>query len=132
MAKKSPAKQSGSRKAKAATRPAAAAPASRTQSWPRRLGQEMTALLLLGLAGLLMLALVSHSLRDPQGLQAVWNRAAVQNAGGRLGPWPRPTPGGVWAGRPSGFPWRCWAWPGSRTAGAWKIWVGARWAPLWE
>ena len=85
MAKKSPAKQSGSRKAKAATMPAAAAPVSRAQAWPRRLGREMTALLLLGLAGFFMLALVSHSLQDPQGLLAAWNRAAVQNAGGKAG-----------------------------------------------
>jgi S-DNA-T family DNA segregation ATPase FtsK/SpoIIIE len=63
----------------------AAAPPSRTKAWPRRLGQEMTAMLLLGLAGFFLLALGSHSLQDPQGLLAAWNRGAVQNAGGKAG-----------------------------------------------
>ena len=80
MAKKSAPKESGPRK----SRMAAASP-SRTKAWPRRLGQEMTALLLLGLAGFFLLALGSHSLQDPQGLLAAWNRGGVQNAGGKAG-----------------------------------------------
>ncbi|MFZ0051542.1 MAG: DNA translocase FtsK 4TM domain-containing protein, partial [Desulfobaccales bacterium] len=80
MAKRSAPKESGPRKSRMA-----AAPPSRTKAWPRRLGQEMTALLLLGLAGFFLLALGSHSLRDPQGLLAAWNRGGVQNAGGKAG-----------------------------------------------
>ncbi len=45
----------------------------------------MTALLLLGLAGFLLLALGSHSLQDPQGFLATLNAAAVKNAGGKAG-----------------------------------------------
>ncbi len=81
MAKKSAPKESGPRKA----RPAAAAPPARSQAWPRRLSQEMTAMLLLGLAGFFLLALGSHSLQDPQGLLAAWDRGGVQNAGGKAG-----------------------------------------------
>ena len=80
MAKRSAPKESGPRKSRMA-----AAPPSRTKAWPRRLGQEMTALLLLGLAGFFLLALGSHSLQDPQGLLAAWNRGGVQNAGGKAG-----------------------------------------------
>ena len=80
MAKRSAPKESGPRKSRIA-----AAPPSRTKAWPRRLGQEMTALLLLGLAGFFLLALGSHSLQDPQGLLAAWNRGGVQNAGGKAG-----------------------------------------------
>ncbi len=80
MAKRSAPKESGPRKSRMA-----AAPPSRSQAWPRRLGQEMTAMLLLGLAGFFLLALGSHSLQDPQGLLAAWNRGGVQNAGGKTG-----------------------------------------------
>jgi DNA segregation ATPase FtsK/SpoIIIE, S-DNA-T family len=80
MAKRSAPKESGPRKSRMA-----AAPPSRTKAWPRRLGQEMTALLLLGLAGFFLLALGSRSLQDPQGLLAVWSRGGVQNAGGKAG-----------------------------------------------
>ena len=82
MAKNSAPKKSSPRKAKpAAAPPPAAAPVA----WPRRLGQEMTAILLLGLAGFLLLALGSHSLQDPQGFLATLNAAAVRNAGGKTG-----------------------------------------------
>jgi S-DNA-T family DNA segregation ATPase FtsK/SpoIIIE len=54
-------------------------------SWPRRLGQEMTALLLLGLALFVLLALVSHSLNDPQGLLEVWGYSGLHNWGGKAG-----------------------------------------------
>jgi S-DNA-T family DNA segregation ATPase FtsK/SpoIIIE len=56
-------------------------------SWQRRLGQEMAALLLLGLAGFFFLALVTHAPApvDPQGLVAVWKAAAVHNAAGKAG-----------------------------------------------
>jgi DNA segregation ATPase FtsK/SpoIIIE, S-DNA-T family len=80
MAKRSAPKESGPRKSRMA-----AAPPSRTKAWPRRLGQEMTALLLLGLAGFFLLVLGSYSLQDPQGLLTAWNRGAVQNAGGKAG-----------------------------------------------
>ncbi|MGD0828402.1 MAG: DNA translocase FtsK 4TM domain-containing protein, partial [Desulfobaccales bacterium] len=80
MAKRSAPKESGPRKSRMA-----AAPPSRTKAWPRRLGQEMIALLLLGLAGFFLLALGSHSLQDPQGLLAAWKRGGVQNAGGKAG-----------------------------------------------
>jgi S-DNA-T family DNA segregation ATPase FtsK/SpoIIIE len=53
--------------------------------WPRRLGQEMAALLLLGLAGFCCLALVTHTLQDPQGLVATWQAAGVHNAAGKAG-----------------------------------------------
>ena len=51
MAKNSAPKKSSPRKAKPA---AAAAPPPAPATWQRRLGQEMTALLLLGLAGFLL------------------------------------------------------------------------------
>jgi S-DNA-T family DNA segregation ATPase FtsK/SpoIIIE len=45
----------------------------------------MAALLLLGLAGFCFLALVSHTLLDPQGLVPVWQAAEVSNRGGKAG-----------------------------------------------
>jgi S-DNA-T family DNA segregation ATPase FtsK/SpoIIIE len=54
-------------------------------TWQRRLGQEMAALLLLGLAGFCLLALLTYSGRDPQGLVATWKFAAVRNLGGKAG-----------------------------------------------
>jgi len=75
-------KKNNSRKAKApGPPPEPAAP----PTWPRRLGQEMAALLLLGLAGFCFLALVSHNLLDPQDLVAVWQAAEVSNQGGKAG-----------------------------------------------
>jgi S-DNA-T family DNA segregation ATPase FtsK/SpoIIIE len=84
MAKnETPKKKNTSRKPKAAAKPEAArAP---EVSWPRRLGQEMAALLLLGLAGFFGLALWSHTPGDPQGLVAIIQAAAVQNAAGKAG-----------------------------------------------
>lgn len=75
-------KKNNSRKAKAPVpppEPAALPP------WTRRLGQEMAALLLLGLAGFCFLALMSHTLIDPQGLVAVWKAVEVHNQGGKAG-----------------------------------------------
>ena len=85
MATKSetPKKKTANRKPKAA--PAPKPVAAPEVSWPRRLGQEMAALLLLGLAGFFLLALGSHSLADPQGLLALWQAAAVHNAAGKAG-----------------------------------------------
>ncbi|MGP8050423.1 MAG: DNA translocase FtsK 4TM domain-containing protein [Desulfobaccales bacterium] len=80
MAKNRTPKKANTRKSK----PAEVAPV-KPAAWPRRLGQEMTALLLLGLAGFFLLALGSHSLQDPQGLLAVLQRGGVQNAGGKAG-----------------------------------------------
>ena len=84
MAKsETPKKKPANRKPKAAPAPKpAAAPEG---SWPQRLGQEMAALLLLGLAGFFLLALGSHSPADPQGLLALWQAAAVHNATGKAG-----------------------------------------------
>ncbi|MCK9376895.1 MAG: DNA translocase FtsK 4TM domain-containing protein [Syntrophobacterales bacterium] len=85
MATKSetPKKKVKARKPKAAAAPKPVDPPEVT--WQRRLGQEMAALLLLGLAGFFLLALGSHSPADPQGLVAVWRAAAVANAAGRAG-----------------------------------------------
>jgi S-DNA-T family DNA segregation ATPase FtsK/SpoIIIE len=76
-------KKANSRKPKAARAPKPAAMPEAT--WPQRLGQEMAALLLLGLAGFFVLALVSHAATDPQGLVSVWQAAAVKNAAGKAG-----------------------------------------------
>ncbi len=85
MATKSetPKKKTNTRKPKAAAAPKPVNPPEVT--WQRRLGQEMAALLLLGLAGFFLLALGSHSPADPQGLVAVWRAEAVANAAGRAG-----------------------------------------------
>ena len=47
--------------------------------WPRRLGQEVVALLLGGLALFILLALASYSLADPQGFVQVWSASKVGN-----------------------------------------------------
>ncbi|HZE20421.1 MAG TPA: DNA translocase FtsK 4TM domain-containing protein, partial [Desulfobaccales bacterium] len=80
---KKPRKKTNSRKPKAAPAPNAAAAPEGT--WPQRLGQEMAALLLLGLAGFFVLALASHSASDPQGLVGVWQAGVVKNAAGKAG-----------------------------------------------
>jgi DNA segregation ATPase FtsK/SpoIIIE, S-DNA-T family len=86
MAKKNPANSNNSsKKNKTAKKPAAAPPPPRPTTWQRRLGQEVAALLLLGLALYLLLALVSYSLADPQGLWKVWSAPAVGNWGGKAG-----------------------------------------------
>jgi S-DNA-T family DNA segregation ATPase FtsK/SpoIIIE len=77
-------------KKKPAARKPKAAPAPKPEpapevSWPQRLGQEMAALLLLGLAGFFLLALGSHSPADPQGLVAIFKAAGVQNTAGKAG-----------------------------------------------
>ena len=83
MAKNGATKKSTPKK----TKPTAAAtpPPPPPATWQRRLGQEMTALLLLGLAGFFFLALGSYSLHDPQGLLPTLNAAGVRNAGGKAG-----------------------------------------------
>ncbi len=58
-----------------------------TPAWSRRLGQEMTAVLLLGLAVFSFLSLASHTFRDPQGFLAVWSAPVLANWGGRVGAW---------------------------------------------
>jgi S-DNA-T family DNA segregation ATPase FtsK/SpoIIIE len=96
MAKsETPKKKNPNRKAKAGPGPkskAAAAPKVKVApepgpqaSWPRRLGQEMTALVLVGLAGFFFLALGSHTLADPQGFIAAGQAEAVKNAAGKAG-----------------------------------------------
>ena len=86
MAKtETPKKKPATRKPKAAPTPK---PASASEgTWQGRLGQEMAALLLLGLAGFFFLALWSHAPApvDPQGLVSVWKAAAVHNAAGKAG-----------------------------------------------
>ena len=83
MAKNRAPKKGSIRKVK----PAAAPPPPPPATWHRRLGQEMTAILLLGLAGFLMLALGSYSLQDPQGLLATLtaDAARIANGGGKAG-----------------------------------------------
>jgi S-DNA-T family DNA segregation ATPase FtsK/SpoIIIE len=90
MARKETAKTPKTTRKKANARKPKAAPASKPAagpegSWPQRLGQEMAALLLLGLAGFFVLALASHAAADPQGLVAMWQAAAVKNAAGKAG-----------------------------------------------
>jgi S-DNA-T family DNA segregation ATPase FtsK/SpoIIIE len=82
MAKNRARKKSSPKKAKPAAAPP---PAAVPPIWPRRLGQEMTALLLLGLAGFGFLALSSYSLNDPQGFLATLKAAGVHNTGGKAG-----------------------------------------------
>jgi S-DNA-T family DNA segregation ATPase FtsK/SpoIIIE len=65
-----------------ATPPPADAPLT---TWGRRLGQEMAALLLLGLALFGLLALWSHAPQDPQGLLEIWSAYGVRNVGGKAG-----------------------------------------------
>jgi S-DNA-T family DNA segregation ATPase FtsK/SpoIIIE len=81
MAKKNSANTK--KKNQAAKKATAAAPPPVT--WRRRLGQEMVALLLLGLAVFVLLALASYSLSDPQGLLRVWSAPTVSNWGGKTG-----------------------------------------------
>ena len=88
MAKNNAPKKSSPRKLKPA---AAAPPPPMLPTWQHRLGQEMTALLLLGLAGFCFLALGSYALSDPQGFLATLNamgaaqrRGQGRGAGGGL------------------------------------------------
>ena len=77
----SPKNNGAGRKGKAA--PSAAA--SESPPWSRRLAQEMLGVLLLGLALFSLLALVSYSRLDPQGLLEAWKAAAVRNWMGKAG-----------------------------------------------
>ena len=70
-----------SRKGKAGSPPVSAEFLPR----PRRLGQEMTAVLLLGLGLFLFLAIWSWTLRDPQTLMEAWSAVGVRNWGGKAG-----------------------------------------------
>ena len=54
-------------------------------TWTQRLGREVVALLLLGLATFLLLALWSYSFVDPQGFMEVWSVTMVKNWGGKTG-----------------------------------------------
>jgi S-DNA-T family DNA segregation ATPase FtsK/SpoIIIE len=88
MAKKTSAnsnKKNSNNSKKNNTAKIAAAAAPPPLTWQRRLGQEVVALLLLGLALLVLLALVSYSLADPQGLTQVWSALRVGNWGGKAG-----------------------------------------------
>jgi S-DNA-T family DNA segregation ATPase FtsK/SpoIIIE len=88
MAKsETPKKKTAARKPKAAPAPKPAPkpdPASEG-AWTRRLGQEMAALLLLGLAGFFLLALWSYTPADFPGLKALWQAAQVHNTAGKAG-----------------------------------------------
>jgi S-DNA-T family DNA segregation ATPase FtsK/SpoIIIE len=85
--KKSPANSKNSKHSKPKNKTAKKAPPETLPpaTWQRRLGQEVVALLLLGLALFLLLALVSYSLADPQGLLKVWSASVVSNWGGKAG-----------------------------------------------
>ncbi len=86
MAKtETPKKKTTTRKPKAA--PAPKPEAAPEVTWQGRLGQEMAALLLLGLAGFFLLALWSYTPVDSPGLKALWDAAAVHNARARPGSW---------------------------------------------
>ncbi|MEJ2224459.1 MAG: DNA translocase FtsK 4TM domain-containing protein [Syntrophobacterales bacterium] len=54
-------------------------------TWTQRLGREVVALLLLGLAVFLLLTLWSYSFIDPRGLLEVWSVTMVKNWGGKAG-----------------------------------------------
>jgi DNA segregation ATPase FtsK/SpoIIIE, S-DNA-T family len=54
-------------------------------TWTQRLAREVVALLLLGLAVFVLLALASYSFIDPQGLWEVWSVTMVKNWGGKTG-----------------------------------------------
>ncbi len=75
-------KKNNSRKLKV---PPPRSPGPGPHTWQRRLGQEMTAVLLLGLAGFGFLALASYSPDDPQSLVAIWHAALVLNGAGKAG-----------------------------------------------
>jgi len=84
MAKsETPKKKTTTRKPKAA--PASKPAAAVEGAWTRRLGQEMAAMLLLGLAGFFLLALWSYTPVDFPGLKALWQAAAVHNTAGKAG-----------------------------------------------
>jgi len=88
MAKKTSAnssKKNAVKKNNAAKKATTAEAAPLPVTWQRRLGQEVVALLLLGLALFVLLALVSYSLSDPQGLVKVWSAPKVSNWGGKAG-----------------------------------------------
>ncbi len=87
MAKKSPAnshKKNSNKKNNTAKKAAVASPLP-PMTWQRRLGQEVVAILLLGLAAFMVLALASYSLADPQEFTKVWSAPQVSNWGGKAG-----------------------------------------------
>ncbi|MFZ5452741.1 MAG: DNA translocase FtsK 4TM domain-containing protein [Thermodesulfobacteriota bacterium] len=79
MASKANTKKNNSKKAKTPSAPDPGVPR------PRRLGQEMTAVLLLGLAVFLLLSLWTWTLKDPQSLTELWQAHGVRNWGGKAG-----------------------------------------------
>jgi DNA segregation ATPase FtsK/SpoIIIE, S-DNA-T family len=84
MAKsETPKKKTPTRKPKAVPAPKPE-PASEV-TWQGRLGQEMAALLLLGLAGYFLLALWTYTRVDFSGLKALWDAGAVHNSAGKAG-----------------------------------------------
>ncbi len=85
MAKNGAPKKGNSRKGKVVKPAPGGSAAAAPSTWPRRLGQEMAAILLLGLAGFFLLALWSYSVQDPQGLVDNWRFESVRNAGGKAG-----------------------------------------------
>ncbi|MDI6852383.1 MAG: DNA translocase FtsK 4TM domain-containing protein [Deltaproteobacteria bacterium] len=74
-------KGANSRKGKQKASPETLEPAS----WQRRLGQEMAALLLLGLGVFCFLALITHNTEDAWGLLSVWSAPGVHNGAGKAG-----------------------------------------------
>ena len=134
MAKKSPAnsnKKNSVKKNNATKKATAVEAVPAPVTWQQRLGQEVVALLLLGLALFVLLALASYSLADPQGLTQVWSAARVGNWGGKAGAflaWGCIGSSG-W-GRFS-CPCCCSGWPGSATARASTISPGPRSSRAW-
>ena len=97
-------------KKKPATRKPKAAPAPKPEAapevtWQGRLGQEMAALLLLGLAGFFLLALWSYTRVDSPGAQGpVGRRGGPQHRRQGRGPGGRITSSGCWVWPPIGRP----------------------------
>ena len=88
MAKKSPSntkKKTQAPKKKPEGKQPQEVPVSPPVTWTQRLGREVVALMLLGLAVFLLLALWSYSFIDPQGLLEVWSVTMVKNWGGKAG-----------------------------------------------
>jgi S-DNA-T family DNA segregation ATPase FtsK/SpoIIIE len=88
MAKKSPSntkKKNQAPKKKPQGKKPEEVPVPPPVTWTQRLGREVVALLLLGLAVFLLLALWSYSFLDPQGLLEAWSVTMVKNWGGKTG-----------------------------------------------
>jgi DNA segregation ATPase FtsK/SpoIIIE, S-DNA-T family len=81
--RKNTANKKGNNSRQGKVKPATETPAPAAR--PRRLGQEMTALVLLGLAAFCLLTLPTYALSDPWGLVALWQAAGVANGAGKAG-----------------------------------------------